>query len=375
MLLRICNLAEFIERAKGRNVICFGAGSYLSKVCSNFPEIHLERHISYITDSNSEIWENVKTINDAEIPVVPPDMLFANIKKGDILLISTGYAYAPKIYEILENRSELKNTECYLTSFLFTLQIFKTSYKNPPKNWRMNDKPVIPKKIHYTWFSGSKIPEHLQKYIESWRKFCPDYEIIEWNGKNYDFSKHPYMKESYEAKKWGFIADYARLDILYTQGGIYLDTDVELVRPLDDLLYNTAFCGFDNKLYINIGSGAGCVPGLKIIADLRDDYDDAVFINSDGSLNLKVAPIYQAEYLKKRGLDMTGNFQVIEGMAVYPFEYFTPYHWMEIGRETEKTYAIHRYEGSWMLSKTKDVKLDYLELYKLALQNEARIDL
>ena len=122
---------------------------------------------------------------------------------------------------------------------------------------------MIPKKIHYCWFGSGELPDKDKKNIENWKKLCPDYEIIRWDESNYDYKKNKYMKQAYKSKKWGFVPDYARLDILYHHGGIYLDTDVELVRNLDILRYQRAFCGVEKWGNINLGgcSGAVCESG------------------------------------------------------------------------------------------------------------------
>ena len=116
---------------------------------------------------------------------------------------------------------------------------------------------MIPKVIHYCWFGGNPIPEKDRRYIEGWKEKCPDYEIIEWNERNYDVSKNKYMAQAYEEKKWGFVSDYARLDLVYQYGGIYFDTDVELLKPLDNLLELEMFCGFESTKYVNFGIGFG----------------------------------------------------------------------------------------------------------------------
>lgn len=126
----------------------------------------------------------------------------------------------------------------------------------------------IPKIIHYCWVGGANKPKSVQYCIDTWKKYCPDYEIIEWNEDNYDFSKNQYMKEAYNSKKWGFVPDYARLDIIYQHGGIYMDTDVEMVASLDSLLEYEGFFGFENtgngQFYVNCGHGFGAVPNHPI---------------------------------------------------------------------------------------------------------------
>ena len=94
---------------------------------------------------------------------------------------------------------------------------------------------MIPKMIHYCWFGGNPLPDEVKKYMETWKKYCPDYEIKEWNERNFDVNQNQYCSEAYEAKKWAFVSDYARLKILYEHGGIYMDTDVEVCKPLDHL--------------------------------------------------------------------------------------------------------------------------------------------
>ena len=124
---------------------------------------------------------------------------------------------------------------------------------------------MIPKVIHYCWFGHNPLPERYKEWIKSWKRYCPDYEIVEWNESNYDVTKHPYMRAAYDAKKWGFVSDYARLDIIYENGGIYLDTDVELVKNLDELLYQEGFAGVDSSGRLSTGLGFGARKGLRLI--------------------------------------------------------------------------------------------------------------
>ena len=161
----------------------------------------------------------------------------------------------------------------------------------------------IPKIIHYCWFGGAPIPEKDKACIESWRKFCPDYEIIEWNESNYDITKNRYMKEAYDVKKWGFVPDYARLDIIYTQGGIYLDTDVEIIRNMDPLLEDEAFMGFEDGKFVALGLGFGAAKGNPHIKAMRDVYEGVSFIKPDGSFNTLPSPHYTTDYLLGEGLE------------------------------------------------------------------------
>lgn len=213
---------------------------------------------------------------------------------------------------------------------------------------------MIPKKIHYCWFSGKKIPKEFETYIESWRKNCPDYEIIRWDETNYDISRNSYMNQAYKEKRWGFVPDYARFDIIYQEGGIYLDTDVELIRSLEPLLDNPCFFGFEDNHHINPGLGFGAERENPVIKVLRDMYEQMNFYNKDGSLNLTPSPEYVTEQLRELGIKMNNQFQKKSDITVYPRDYFgaKDYYTGEINK-TENTYSIHHFSCSWMTREEK----------------------
>ena len=208
---------------------------------------------------------------------------------------------------------------------------------------------MIPKKIHYCWIGGNPLPESAKKCIKSWRKYCPDYEIIEWNETNYDFSKIPYMKEAYEAKKWGFVPDYARLDIIYTHGGIYIDTDVEMVRSFDPLLELPGFAGFQDERYVALGLGFGAEPGNPVIKALKDSYEAKHFLKEDGTPDLTPSPELNTETLISFfGLQPNGQEQTIQSFKVFIPEYFCPKSFVDgIIRKTKRTFSIHHFDASW----------------------------
>lgn len=211
---------------------------------------------------------------------------------------------------------------------------------------------MIPKVIHYCWFGHNKKTKLAQKCFESWKRYCPEYEIIEWNEDNFDVGQHPYLQWCYEHKKWAFLSDYARLLILLEHGGIYLDTDVEVIRPLDDLLAFEAFFGFETNEIINTGLGFGCVPGhpsvetmAKLYKDLRPD--------EHGGFKLGACPRLNTQVLLQHGLVLNGKRQTVLGAEILPIDYLNPYD-DPTGRmrKTENTYSIHWYGKSWMNQKT-----------------------
>lgn len=229
----------------------------------------------------------------------------------------------------------------------------------------------IPKVIHYCWFGGGQKNELITRCIESWRKYAKNCEIIEWNESNYDVSKNQYMYDAYKSKRWGFVSDYARLDIVYNYGGIYLDTDVELIKPIDELLDGTGFIGFeqqsnDGKYYINTGGGFGAQKHDPVIGRMLKYYDSLLFIKSDGSLNMQPCPLYNTNAILELGLICNNMQQKVDSITVYPYDYFCPVNWKTHKCATsENTFSIHHFDASWLSEQEKkkrkwDRRLDRL---------------
>ena len=212
----------------------------------------------------------------------------------------------------------------------------------------------IPKVIHYCWFGKGKMPALAEKCIKSWKKYCPDYEIVCWNEENFDITQNRYMREAYEAGKWAFVSDYARLKIVYDHGGIYLDTDVELLKSLDPLLKYSGFMGFDEKGIIATGLGFGAAPGNQIVGEFLKDYDDLPFVLEDGSFDLTPCPDRNTLALKRLGMDTKKNEQVFMDTKFLPREYLCPMDYYT-GKKTitKNTYSIHHYSASWTSKVTK----------------------
>lgn len=217
---------------------------------------------------------------------------------------------------------------------------------------------MIPKKIHYFWIGGAPKPESVQHCIDSWRKYCPDYEIIEWNESNYDFQKNKYMAQAFAAKKWGFVPDYGRLDVIYEHGGIYLDTDVEIIRSFDPLLSQEAFIGFEESgedtYNVNCGQGFGAVPHHEVVRQMRDYYDDLSFLQEDGSLNMTPSPQYTTQVLLSFGLIQKNTQQELPRLTVYPTDVLCPKNF-KTGKIciTSNTYSIHHFDSSWWSDEKK----------------------
>lgn len=210
---------------------------------------------------------------------------------------------------------------------------------------------MIPKKIHYCWFGRSPQPEIIKKCIASWRKFLPDYEIILWNEENYDVEKIPFTKDAYQYKKFAFVSDYARFDILEKYGGIYMDTDVELLKSLDDFLHHKAFTGFEKSDLVAPGLILGAEANHPIISWMKNHYEKEKGFNTNENM---ITVVYiMTEYLKKHGLLPNNSLQEVMDITIYPMEYFAPLNFQNSTLQiTDKTVSIHHYAGTWLSPST-----------------------
>ena len=208
---------------------------------------------------------------------------------------------------------------------------------------------MIPKIIHYVWFGDRPFGEVEEKCYASWKKYCPDYEIMLWNEKNFPIDQAgTYVKQAYEEKQWAFVSDVARLYALKEYGGIYVDTDMELVRSIDPFLKLPAFFGFEIETEISTGI-IGAEPHHPFIEELYHDYDDRTFILEDGSHDRKTNVIRTTEILTEKGMKPNNTKQVIEGVHIFPREYFSPKdYWTREVDDTSNTYGIHQFTGSWL---------------------------
>lgn len=215
---------------------------------------------------------------------------------------------------------------------------------------------MIPKVIHYCWFGRRALPPLAIKCIASWKKFFSDYEIKEWNEDNFDVNMIPYIAEAYRAKKYAFVSDYARFWILYHYGGLYFDTDVEIIKPMDDIIARGPFMGCENNfdvkhktsISINPGLGVGVNPQTSFYKELLDIYDSLHFVKNDGNFNLKTVVEYTTELFQCHGLKNIAGIQMIAGIYIYPTDYFCPIS-VKDGklRITNNTRSIHHYAQSW----------------------------
>ncbi|MCW3786650.1 glycosyltransferase family 32 protein [Plebeiibacterium sediminum] len=217
---------------------------------------------------------------------------------------------------------------------------------------------MIPKTIHYCWFGKNPLPKSAVKCIASWRKFLPDYEIKEWNEENFDVNINTFTKEAYEEKKYAFVSDYARLWIIYNYGGIYFDTDVEVIREMDDILDKGPFMAFEKHLmnpemahYVNPGLGYASNKNNPIIKEIMTFYEKSKSYQEDV---IPIVPI-TTDVLKLHGLyESDTPIEINENFTIYPWEYFCPIEYLSNKLEiSANTRSIHHYTESWMGWKLK----------------------
>ena len=208
---------------------------------------------------------------------------------------------------------------------------------------------MIPKIIHYCWFGRGEKPELAKKCIASWRKSCPDFEIREWNEGNCDYLSIPFMAEAYAAKKYAFVSDVMRLIVLEQYGGVYFDTDVEVLRDITPLLNDEGFIGFENDRYVNSGQAMAMVAHQPVVQVMIEEYKKLHFVKPDGSITPVGCPHLNTDVLERFGLERNGQEQVVAGIHVYPADWFNPLD-STTGKlnKTPNTYSIHWYSMSWL---------------------------
>ena len=227
----------------------------------------------------------------------------------------------------------------------------------------------INKIIHYCWFGGNPLPEDAVKCIESWKKYCPDYEIKQWDESNFDFTTCTYAREAYEEKKWAFVSDYARFWILYNYGGLYFDTDVELINDISDIVCAGAFMGSEpfasGSCRVAAGLGLGVEAMHPIYKEILEHYQSMHFKISDGVYNDETIVTYITDILKKHGYKGNGSVESIMNVKIYPPEYFCP---MDVDTGelhiTKNTRSIHWYSASWKDEREAQIHNRAVEIYK-----------
>lgn len=349
-MIKKLNWKESIHRIEASSYIaCIGAGRNLKEMQERFKDSIVLSKIQYIADNDINKQNMKILIDNRKIQILGVENLLSVLDKNAIIIITC--THYQDILEQLQQYDIYENVDIYVYTYLWRVYYADIALKKEiPLKLRLSDKPIIPKTIHYCWFGGKPLPDKYKRWMESWHKYCPDYKIIEWNESNYDIAKNSFMKQAYESKKWAFVSDYARVDVVCEQGGIYLDTDVELLQGLDDLLYQRGFAGFECSQYVNFGGGFGAVAGNRIMQGIRHLYDELYFDTGTCQMQMIASPIIQTNYLLNYGLQLNGEYQILNNeITIYPEKMFFGKSF--ISKQTHLkpyTRAIHHYDGSWL---------------------------
>lgn len=344
----------------------YGAGMIGQVVIPDFiVRYGLERNVGFYIDSDEKKQEKQIEFKDRKVGIYPVSRLKEVSNQSVIIITNSNYS---SVLEMLDSMKCLDNVE---TAIFPIMQAIEVEKKANRLGQILQDysSEKIPKMIHYCWFSGKPIPDYLKKCIESWHEKCPDYEIHRWDESNYDISKNLYMKQAYEAGKWGFVPDYARLDILYHYGGFYLDTDVELIRSLDTLRTQKAFCGVEKWGNINMGGCSGALKHHPMLKRMLEYREEEVFRYEDGSLNPATCGVYETVPFIQLGMKVDNSVQRIDDMTVFSSDFFHPYDYMS-GKTviTENTYSIHHFNGGWLNEEKMDERKRTTQLYRQILE-------
>lgn len=344
---------DFLRQLESKKVICFCAGQGFLEWCEKYK---LAPRLRYVVDNYKH--GTTMLIDGINVPVVSMDEMGDEVRQSILLL--TTMKFAKEMILQLDQIPVCDGLSFYIPS-IFTGDVNHVVFDDAKP-------PVIPKTIHYCWFGGGGMPERFQKNIDAWKKCCPDYEIIRWDESNYDVTKNRYMRQAYEAKKWGFVPDYARMDIVNEYGGIYLDTDVELLKPLDSLLGYEMFCGFEDNSHIALGLGFGAHKKHCILEAMIEEYERLEFRKDDGSLNLVASPEYQTRILEKYGLKRDGHIQIQKEFIALSAEYFAPVNAYGFGAPTVNSFSVHQYAATWFDLEQRKIKEGFIENCKYVIE-------
>lgn len=347
MLVNNITVNEFKKYVCGKRLIAFGASVFLKVVDMNYEELGLRKTIEYIVDNDTHKDGHVYDLCGYKIEIHSLGYLLEDNLKDIIILISTE-GFANEIYEQLESMQELNSVPCLCLPVMIANH---DDIKTTPI-WEMGNE-MIPKIIHCFWFSGLPKDNMAKMCMDSWKKYCPDFEIKEWTSENYDLSKNPYMYSAYKAKKWAYAADYARLDVVYEYGGFYFDLDLELIRSIDDLCSADFIAGFGPLRDIELAA-FGAKKHSILVGEMLKAYSNRMFDPSNLPLD-EVQPVFMDHLMKEQGFLINGEFQNRDNQVLLDRYAFSPRNWLTGERlDTSNSYGIHHCAGSWIENGAKN---------------------
>lgn len=337
--IKSIDLKQLIRIIKEKKVACFGTGIQGKRVADFFLNWGVADQLIAYIDNNENRVGKVMQCGGHSYPIYSLGDAIQKLPSNLLILITC--LDFKSIYKQLERVSE-NNWMCIAIDEVAEVELEKSDY---PEVVRETETPIIPKLIHYVWL-GENMPNTIKQNVAHWKELCPDYEFCEWNDKNYDISSNQYMRQAYYLKKWGFVSDYMRLDLVYRYGGIYLDTDIEMIKKPDELLYQRCFGCVDSSLTMNTGSGFGAAPKTEIIRELRDYYD-TIFLVDDGKFDNVSCNSHSYHVLNRYGVKINNQLQNVHGMNIYPMIFQGACQYTKKRKITDKTFWIHYGNMSW----------------------------
>jgi hypothetical protein len=351
--LNIIDDVEYSEFVKfvnsGKQIICYGAGLVARATEDIFFKSGIDKSVSLFVDR--DIKKRGTTFLYAGREVAINDVQYlCNINLSDKVLLLTLDAYQSAIDQ-LNNIEIFNNLDCFIYTKLNTSYINHIAFNDTlgdTVNSALNKVEKIPKAIHYCWFGGGEMPQFMKKCVNSWIACNTGYQLVKWNEDNFNVYQNNYIKQAYKAGKYAFVSDFARLDILYRHGGIYLDTDVEVLKRFDDLLHNDAFIAYNEWAVVN-SAICGSIAGHEIIRRMRDEPRSFInFLNDDNSYNLTNNSIYETAVLSQLGFVKDFTYQLVGNISVYPPCFFPQKGKLGLNTKIDgRTYAVHYATGTW----------------------------
>lgn len=349
----ILKLESLFNELKTKDIICWGSGKHFKNV--TFPFLCESGLIENVRGFLDTTGSGKVVLDGKSYDRLKKFALYsANTDNTVVLITVTGYR---EIMKQLSSDPGLSSIiaipSIYLESLYEDLRML--SVTKPELNYRKNKQPVIPKIIHTFWFSNEEMPVKYKECLQSWKKYAPDFEIKIWNLNSYKAENCLFFDQAIEDKNWAFASDYARADVLRRYGGVYMDLDVEMLRPIDDLIYNDAYMSFESLTRLECGSGMGAKAGNKILDEICKSYETRPYYKADGSWDNSTCPVRYTEIVEKHGLQKNGCFQFVEDITIYPFEVLTGKSFDSgIIYKTELSYTTHHHKGSWVPSGAKN---------------------
>ncbi len=356
--------------SENNKIVIFGTGVIGSTVTPEILSTYgLSDLVECCIDNDRSRWGTTIEICGRKVKIYGSDII-KKLPQNITVLIAISRYYSA--YEQLKQMKETEKVSCYIIPMMCIKNFHSQGGKGVIKTTKFQ---VIPKKIHYMWLGGNPMPDNLLHCIDSWKKYCPDYEIIRWDESNYDVHKNKFVSQAYDNKYFGFVPDYARLEILYNYGGIYMDTDIELIRDLDDMLYQEAFCSVEKWQVLNFGGCSGAIKGYHALEPFLKRWERRSLIREDGTLDNISSGLIDTDIALRAGYVINGKSQNVMGMNIYTYDYFHPYDYMSgMLEKTDDTFSIHHFHGGWLDDASRSDNIQAMKTYETLLQSAEVVD-